>query len=189
MANIPEVFTTELAEAYVEAGHGGAAKHVEPSLLGLEPYQIVSVAMIVLLLIVFFGAKAHKSIAGGLDARIAAIRTQLDEAKQLRAEAEALREEYAGKILFAEKDAEAMIRSAELEASAILENARTEGEALVARRQRMAEEKIAGAERDALAEVRARAAEAAAQASRVIIAQQHNRDADQRMADEVIASI
>ena len=82
-----------------------------------------------------------------------------------------------------------MIRSAEHEATAILENARAEGEALVARRQRMAEEKIAGAEREALAEVRARAAEAAAQASRVIIAQRHDRDADLRMTDEVIASI
>lgn len=188
MANAPEVFTTDTAEAYVEAGDGGAAKHVEPSLLGLEPYQIVSIAMLVLLLIAFI-AKAHKSIAGGLDARIAAIRTQLDEAKALRAEAEALREEYAGKILFAERDAEAMMASAEMEAAAILESARREGEALVVRRQRMAEDKIAGAEREAIAEVRTHAARAAAQASRIIIAQQHGADADRRMADEVIASI
>lgn len=189
MANTPQVFTTEPAEAFIEAGHGGAPKHIEPSLLGLEPYQIVSVAMLVLLAIVFFVAKAHKTIAGGLDTRIAAIRTQLDEAKRLRAEADALREEYAEKIRFAEQDAQAMIRTAEHEAAAILETARVEGEALVARRQRMAEDKIAGAERDALAQVRIRAAQAAAEASRTIIAQQHGREADRRMTDEVIATI
>lgn len=189
MVDAPEVLTRDGASALVEASDGGAGKHIEPSLLGMEPYQIVSIAMVALLLIIFFVAKAHKSIASGLDARIAAIREQLDEAKQLRAEAEALREEYAGKILFAEKDAEAMIRSAEQEAATILESARAEGEALVARRQRMAEEKIAGAERDALAEVRARAAQAAADASRRIIAQRHDQEADRRMADEVIGSI
>ena len=188
MANVPEVFTTDTAEAYVEAGEGGAGKHLEPSLLGLEPYQIVSIAMLVLLLIAFF-AKAHKTIAGGLDARIVAIRTQLDEAKALRAEAEALREEYAGKILFAERDAEAMIASAEAEAAAMLENARREGEAMVLRRQRMAEDKIAGAEREAIAEVRAHAAQAAAGASRLLIAQNHSAQADRRMTDEVIGSI
>lgn len=188
MANAPEVLATDAAEIVGEVG-ADAGKHIEPELLGLAPYQIVSVAMLVLLLIAFLYAKVHKSIAGGLDARIAAIRSQLDEAKALRAEAEALREEYAGKIANAETDAAAMIRSAEHEAATILENARAEGEAMVARRQRMAEDRIAGAEREAVAEVRAQAAQAAALASRNLIAQRHGQDADRRMTDEVIASI
>ena len=63
MANVaPEVFATESADTFVEAGHGGAPTHSEPELFGLAPFQIVSVAMFVLLLIAFFGAKVHKSI-------------------------------------------------------------------------------------------------------------------------------
>lgn len=189
MVDAPQVFATEPADAFVEAGHGGAPTHVEPSLLGMEPYQIVSIAMVVLLLIVFLGAKAHRSITRGLDARIAAIRSQLDEARELRLEAEKLREEYAAKIAGAEGDAAAMIRSAEQEAATILANARSEGEAMVARRQRLAEERIAGAEREALAEVRAQAARAAARASGTLIAEQHGEEADRRMADEVIAAL
>lgn len=188
MADTPQIIATDAAQIAGTVG-AGAGKHLEPSLLGMEPYQIVSVAMLVLLLIAFLGAKVHRSIAGGLDARIAAIRTQLDEAKSLRLEAEALREEYAGKIANAEADAATMIRSAEHEAAAILANARAEGEAMVGRRQRMAEDRISGAEREAIAQVRARAAQAAALASSRIIAQQHGADADRRMADEVIASI
>ena len=52
MANVaPEVFATESADTFVEAGHGGAPTHSEPELFGLAPFQIVSVAMFVLLLL------------------------------------------------------------------------------------------------------------------------------------------
>ena len=67
MANAaPEVFATEAAQVLVEDGHGGAGTHSEPELWGLAPFQIVSLSMLVLLLIALFGAKVHKTIAGGL---------------------------------------------------------------------------------------------------------------------------
>ncbi|MEZ5682175.1 MAG: hypothetical protein R3E14_12875 [Erythrobacter sp.] len=191
MANTaaPEVFTTEAAEAFVEEGHGGAPTHVEPELFGLAPFQIVSIAMFVLLVIAFFGAKAHKSIAGGLDNKIAAIKDQLDEAKQLRAEAEALRNEYAAKIAGAEKDAEAMLANAQHEADAILDKAEADSKAMVERRKRMAEDKIAAAEREAVEDVRNRAVNAATSASRKLIADKHDAEADKALADKVIAGI
>ena len=114
----PEVFATEAAQTLVENGNGGAPVHVEPELWGLAPFQIVSISMLVLLLFAFFGAKVHKKLAGGIDGKIAAIKEQLEEAKQLRAEAETLREEYARKIAGAEKDAEAMLANARHEADA-----------------------------------------------------------------------
>lgn len=189
MAEHPEVFTTEAASAYVEEGHGGAAVHAEPELLGLVPFQWVSISMAVLLLIAFVGAKVHKSIAGGLDGRIAAIREQLDEAKKLRAEAEALRDEYSAKIAGAEKDAEAMLAHAEKEAEAILEKAEADSKAMVERRKQMAEDKIAAAEREAVDEVRERAASAAASASRKLIAERHDAAADQKLVDDTISAI
>ncbi len=188
MANAPEVLTTGTPNAITEVGVG-AAKHIEPSLWGLEPYQWVSVSMLVLLLFAIFGAKVHKSIGGGLDARIQAIKDQLDEAKTLRTEAEALRDEYAAKIATAEKDAEAMIDNAQTEADAILVKAEADSKAMVERRKRMAEDTISAAEREAVQEVRNRAAMAATAASRKLIAEKHDAEADRALADQVISGI
>lgn len=159
-----------------------------PSALFLQDYQWVSLAMLVLIG-VFLWKKVPGMITGGLDARIAEIKQQLDEAKSLRAEAEKLRDEYAAKIAGAEKDAEAMMDGAKREADAILAKAEADSKDMVARRQRMAEDKIAAAERDAVEEVRTVAAEAAAAASRKLIAERHNQAADKTLADEVIASL
>lgn len=166
----------------------GADGHAEPGVLGLDSYQWVALAMSVLIG-VFIWKKVPGLITGGLDARIAAIRAALDDAKTLRAEAEALRAEYAAKIASAEKDAEAMLAGAREEAEAIRVRAEAESAAMIARRQRMAEDKIAAAERAAIAEVKARAVSAAAAASQVLIAKVHDGDADKKLADEVIASL
>jgi len=185
----PEVFASESAEAYAEEAHGTEVHHPEPMLWGLAPYQWVSISMLVLLLIAFFGAKVHKTIAGGLDGRIAAIREELDEAKRLRAEAEKLRDEYTTKIANAETDAEAMLDNAKAEAEAILTRAEADSKELVERRKRMAQDKIAAAERDAVAEVRAKAAAAAAAASRKLIGEKLDAQADSKLADDLISSI
>ena len=187
-SQLPEVIATEAAQATVEID-AGAGKHVEPELWGLAPFQIVSISMLVLLLIAFFGAKVHKTIGGGLDGKIATIKEQLDEAKQLRVEAEALRQEYADKIAGAEKDAEAMLANAQHEADALLEKAEADSKAMVERRKRMAEDKIAAAEREAVEDVRNRAVNAATTASRKLIAEKHDAEADQALADKVIAGI
>ncbi|MCL9981855.1 MAG: hypothetical protein NBV60_01735 [Erythrobacter sp.] len=166
----------------------GAEGHAEPSVLGLDSYQWVALAMLVLVG-VFVWKKVPGLITGGLDAKIAAIRAALDEAKALRAEAEALRAEYAAKIAGAEKDAEAMLAGAREEADAILAKAEADSEVMVARRQRMAEDKIAAAERAAIAEVKAKAVTAAAAASKLLIAKAHDKKADKKLADEVISSL
>ena len=166
----------------------GAEGHAEPGVLGLDSYQWVSLAMAVLIG-VFIWKKVPGIITGGLDAKIVAIKSALDEAKTLRAEAEALRAEYAAKIAGAEKDAEAMLAGAREEADAILARAQADSEVMVARRQRMAEDKIAAAERVAVAEVKAKAVTAAAAASKLLIAKAHDGAADKKLADEVIASL
>ena len=185
---LPEVIATSEAQVEVPDGHGGEV-HVEPSLLGLAPFQWVSVAMAVLLLIAFFGAKVHKTIAGGLDAKIKAISDNLDEAKALRAEAEALRAEYAAKIAGAEADAEAMLENAQREADGIVAKAKDDTKAMVARRERMAQDKIAAAERQAIAELKATAADASTAAAAALIREKHDAAADKALADEVIAGL
>lgn len=189
MANqLPEVIATTAADTVTESGHGGAVTHVGPELFGLAPYQIVALAMVVLILIMLW-KRVPGMITRGLDGRIAAIRQQLDEAKALRAEAEQLRSEYAAKIAGAEKDAEAMIANARTEADDILAKAEADGKAMVARRERMAGDKIAAAEREAVESVRNRAVTAATMASRKLIAEKHGEDADRALADKVIAGL
>ena len=187
--DLPEVIATDAADAVVEVNPGQAGEHLEPVLLGLEPYQWVSIAMVVLLLIAFGFAKVHKTIAGGLDSKIQAIKDNLEEAKQLRAEAEALRQEYADKIAGAEKDAEAMLENAQKEADGIVKKAKEDTAAMVARRERMAQDKIAAAERQAIDELKAKAANASTAAAAKLIAANHDAAADRALADDVIASL
>ena len=94
------------------AEHGGpAAEHAELAAFGLTPGMWVAAAMATLLAVMVW-KKVPGMITSGLDASIAEIRKQLDEAKALRAEAEALRKEYADKIAGAEQEAAAMIDDA-----------------------------------------------------------------------------
>ena len=84
-----------MLEFLAAAAHEGA-EHAEPTAFGIAPGGYVALAMIVVILIMLW-AGVPRIIAGMLDQRIAGIRQQLDEAKALRAEAEALRDEYARK--------------------------------------------------------------------------------------------
>lgn len=202
MANTPELFTTE--DPTIEPGPDGQehgfhsevqqsdsadhGAHGGPSSFGLGPSGWVGLSMLAFILILLW-KKVPALLAGGLDSKIAEIKNQLDEAKALRAEAEALRNEYAGKIAGAEKDAAAMLAHAEKEAEAIVAKAETDAEAMVARRKKMAEEKIAAAERGAVEELRARAANAAAVAARGLIGGKHDAAADAKLVDEAIAKI
>lgn len=173
------------AHASADAGHS----QPQPELLGLEPYQWVSLAMAVLLLIAFGAAKVHKTIARGLDSKIAEIRRNLEEARSLRAEAEALRDEYAARIAAAEKDAEALLANARSEADAIVAKAEADTTAMIARREAIAAGKIAAAELQAVADLRARAAQASTAAAAALIAERHDASADARLADQAIAAI
>jgi len=183
---LPEVIATTEAQTEVATAHG--AEHVEPNLYGFAPFQIVALAMLVLVLVMLW-KRVPGTVVGGIDGKIAAIKAQLDEAKALRAEAEALRAEYAAKIAGAEKDAEAMLANARTEADDILAKAEADGKAMVARRERMATDKIAAAEREAIESVRNKAVVAATVASRKLIAEKHGEDADRALADKVIAAL
>ena len=192
----PELFTTEdpAMEQAMEGANGVAhteqhdGGHAEGPSFIFGPGGWVGAAMLAFLVILAWKG-VHKLITGGLDSKIAAIKQQLDEAKDLRAEAEKLRDEYAAKIANAEKDAEAMVDGAKREADAILDKAEADSKAMVERRKKMAEDKIAAAERDAIDEVRSKAAKAATTAARKLIAERHDTDADRKLADDVIASI
>ncbi len=181
---------SDLSSLYLlaHAAAEGAAEHAEPSAWNLNPVAWVALSMVVLILVALY-MKVPKMLTSGLDEGIAEIRKQLDEAKGLRAEAEALRKEYADKIANAEKDAAAMLEHARHEAEAIVAKAEADTTTVIARREKMAADKIAAAERGAVEELRAKAAQAAAAAAGKLIAAKHGADADKALVDEAIAGI
>lgn len=173
-----------------DAAHSevGTEYHAEPSVFGMDATVWVSLAMLVFLAVLVW-KKVPALIVGGLDKQIAAIRTRLDEAKQLRAEAEALRDEYARKIADVENQTAAMVAHARAEAAALVAKAEADAADLVGRRAKMAEDKIAAAERTALGAIRARAADAATRAATLLIAEKHGADADKALVDKTISGL
>lgn len=174
----------------VEGAHGSStgANHPDPTALGLNATAWVSAAMLLFLLVLV--VKGVPALIGRLlDGQIAAIRTRLDEARTLRAEAEALRDEYTSKIAGIEAQAAEMVAHAEAEAQALLVKAEADAAELTQRRAKMATDKIAAAERTAIAEVRATAADAAAKAASTLIATHLSGDADRALVDRTIAGL
>ncbi len=159
-----------------------------PTALGLDSNGWVAVGMLVVFGIMLW-MKVPKAVGGMLDKQIAEIKKTLDEAANLRKEAEALKAEYEAKTAGAQAEAEALMETAEKEAEALVAQAEADTKALVARRKKMAEEKIAAAERSAIAEVRAKAANAATQAAESLIAAQHDAGADKALVDKAIADL
>ncbi len=130
----------------------------------------VGVAFVIFLILIWH-AGAHRSVASSLDEYSKKASQELDEARRLKEEAEALLAEYQRKKREAESEAQSIVAQAKAEAEEIAAEAKTRMEEFVARRTKMAEAKIAQAEAQALADVRSAAAEAAVKASEKILSE------------------
>ena len=128
----------------------------------------------------YFGV--HKLMVKGIDDRRDRIKAELDEARRLKEEAQALLAQYQQKKQEAEREAEAIVKSAMAEAERIAGEAKTKMEDFVARRTKMAENKIAQAEAQAVADVRSSAAEAAVAAAQSLL----SRMVKGKVADDLI---
>ena len=120
-----------------------------------------------LALLVYLGV--HRKVFDSLDARRTRIKSELDDARRLREEAQALLADFERKGREAEKEAEAIIASAKMEAERLATEAKARIEDFVARRTKMAEQKIVQAEAQALADVKSAAADAAVAAAERIL--------------------
>ena len=155
--------TTESVEHAVEGEH-------HEVFLGLDSYGWVALSFVIFVAVLLW-LKVPKAIAGALDGRAARIKAELDEARRLKDEAQALLAQYQSKRQEAEREAEGIIAGATAEAERMAIEARTKMEEFVTRRTKLAETKIAQAEAQALAEVRSIAADAAVAAAEKILTQ------------------
>jgi F-type H+-transporting ATPase subunit b len=126
---------------------------------------------------------AHRMILASLDQRRDKIKSELDEARRLREDAEKLLAEYRRRQQDAESEARTIISSAQAEAERIADEAHARLEELIARRTAIAQTKIAQAEAQALADVRAAAADAAVAAAEKILRE----TAKGKVADALLA--
>ena len=127
------------------------------------------VSLIIFLVLLAY-LKVPASIGRSLDERAANIAKELEEARRLREEAQALLAEYHRKRKEAEEEASNIIAAATREAKAFVEEAKQKTEEYVARRNKLAEQKIASAETEAINEVRSLAVDLAVAAASKVVA-------------------
>lgn len=129
-------------------------------------WVMIALAAFIALLIYY---RVPGMVGKALDARTAAIRTDLDEARRLRDEAQALLADYKRKSREAEEETKTILEQAKREGEALAAETRKNLEESVERRTKMAEEKIKRAEAQALNDVRTAAVESAIAAAEKIL--------------------
>ena len=138
-------------------------------------------------ILVYF--KVPGMLTGALDERAKKISDDLDQARELREEAQVLLATYQRKQRDALKEAEEIIAHAKEEAMREAEQAEKKLEEAVARRQQAALNKIALAEAQAENEVRDTAIEIAIAAATAVVAQQVRGDRADALVDTAIQEL
>lgn len=163
-------------------------QNAEQAFLGLDTTGWVAVSTLIFVGVLLY-LKVPAAITKALDARIDGIKTQLDQAAKLRAEAEALKAEYEAKLAEAERNASEIFAAAKVEAENMLAAARQDVEALTERRRQTAENKIAVAERTAIEDIREAAIRAGAAAAEQLISQKVSDEKRKQIVDASIGEL
>jgi F-type H+-transporting ATPase subunit b len=153
-----------------------------------EPESWVIVGLVIFLGILVV-LKVPGVVARALDAKTGQIRTALEEAERLRAEAETVLADLQKRRAAMEHDAAEMLADARLEAQRLEAEAKVKLEEQILRRTELADRRIALAESQATAEVKAAAAELAADtAQQVLVARMATQKKDP-ITDKAIAGL
>ncbi len=137
--------------------------------------------------LLYFGVP--KLIGKLLDDRAAGIKSELDEARTLREEAQELLAGYERKQAEVQAQADRIVETAKEEAQAAAEQAKADIAASVQRRLAAAEDQIASAEASAVKEVRDQAVTVAVGAAQDLIAKQMTAKSAGGLIDDAIAEV
>lgn len=149
---------------------------------------IVLLAFIVFILILLY-FKVPGTIVKMLDGRAETIRSELDEARALREEAQSLLASYERKQKEVQEQADRIVESARAEAERSAAQAKEDIAASVARRLAAAEDQINGARKAAEAEVRHAAVDAAVSAAREALVKGTTATSANKLIDDAIAQV
>lgn len=151
-----------------------------------EFWVAVSFVLFVALMIYL---KVPGALGKALDNRAAEIKRELDEARRLREEAQAILADYQRKQREAEKEAADIVAMARQEAQFHANESRQKFQETLARRMKAAEDKIGRAEAQAVAEVRARSVDAAIAVAERIIQQKLDGPAVEKLVSKSINEV
>ena len=133
--------------------------------------------------------KVPAKLTGLLDDRAAGIRNDLDEARSIREEAQALLASYERKTREAREQADEIVAGARRDAEAAAAQAKADLETSVERRLASAEEQIASAQAAAVREVRDRAVAVATAAAAEVVAKQMDARRANALIDRSIETV
>lgn len=152
-----------------------------------DPTFWTLIAFVIFIVALFKPMK--KALLSGLDSRIETIRSEVEQAQQLREEAQTLLASYQRKQREAQQEAEGIVNRAKQDA----ENHRAEAEkdlkALLERQKELAVEKIAQAEATAVQEVREIAVDLAVAATEKILAEKVTGSLSDSLVDKAVAEL
>ncbi len=166
-----------------------------PALAASGPFISLSNTnfVVTLAFILFVGFLIYMKVPGKigelLDKRAEGIKSELDEARALREEAQALLASYERKQKDVQAQADRIVAQAKSEATAAAEQAREDLKKSIARRLQAAEDRIASAEADAVREVRDQAVTIAIAAAREVIAEQMTATEANKLIDSGIETV
>ena len=149
-----------------------------------QPETWVLVAFVVFLLFALW--KGWSPLMAALDKRSETISNEIDEARKLREEAQALLAEYQRKQRDASEEINRMRKQAEEEAARVRAKAKEDLAASLARREQQARDRIAQAEAQAIADVRNMASDVALRATAKLISTKLDDAAAQALIDKTI---
>ena len=130
------------------------------------------------------------SLIGSMpDKRADGIKSELDEARALREEAQTILASYERKQKEAQEQVERIVATARDEAARAAEEAKVELEKSIARRLAAAEDQIASAEAGAVKDVRDRAILIAVAAAKEVMAKQMTKASGSKLIDDAIAQV
>ena len=152
-----------------------------------DPTFWVAVAFVVFDVLVFKPIKG--ALIGGLDAKIAEIRQEVEEAEKLREEAQSMLANYQRQQRQAIQDAEAIVARAKEEAERHRAEADEAMKDMVRRQEEQAREKVAQAEAAAIQEVRSMSVELAMAAAEKLLADRLAGDEGSHLIDSSIEDI
>lgn len=155
--------------------------------LGNTNFVVLLGFLLFLAVLVYF--KVPGLLGGLLDKRADGIKSELDEARGLREEAQALLASYERKQREVQEQADRIVAHARQEAELAAEQAKVDMAEALKRRLAAAEGQIASAEASAVKEVRDLAATVAVSAAQEVIAKQMTATDANKLIDDAIAEV
>ena len=155
--------------------------------LGNTDFVVLIAFLVFIGVLIYF--KVPAMIGGMLDKRAEGIKSELEEARALREEAQKVLATYERKQKEVQEQAERIIAHAKEEAQLAADQAKAELKKSIARRLAAAEDQIASAEASAVRDVRDQAVQVAISVARAAIAEQMTAAEGNKLIDAAIGEV